>query len=170
MFPDVDQVGLGHGRPEDVVGPSLPRIPVDDEPRERIEEREGEPEELRDVPDGRLREGHRTSEGADLEAHDELPDRRADDGLEEGRVEEQEDAPEDAVHPGSPDVLDIQEGPEGREHPGEVDEVREDPLDPMDLERAIVANEVEAAHHERIPRFLSPVSLLKHPSSSSGGV
>src|SRR5213595_1738428 len=90
---------------------------------------------------------------SDLGAHDELPDRRADDCLEEGRVEEQEDAPEDAVHPGSPDVLDIQEGPEGREHRGEVDDVCEDPLDPVDLESPIVTDEVEAAHHERIPPF-----------------
>src|SRR5207247_3322692 len=111
MFPDVDQVGLGHGRPEDVVRPSLPRIPVDDEPRERIEEREGEPEEIRDVPDGRLREGHRTSEGADLEAHDELHGRPAEDGLEEGRVEEQEDAPEEAVHTGSAELMDKHQGP-----------------------------------------------------------
>src|SRR5437867_9704732 len=40
---DMDQMGLGHRGPEDLVGPPLSRISIDDETREGVEEREGEP-------------------------------------------------------------------------------------------------------------------------------
>src|SRR4030067_1811267 len=69
-----DQVGLRDGRPEDLVGPPLAGVALDEEPREGVEEREREPEQLGDVSDGRLRDGHGGAQGADLEAREESPD------------------------------------------------------------------------------------------------
>src|SRR5438309_617605 len=153
MFPDVDQMGLDYRGAEHVVGPTLPWIAVDDEAREGVQEREGEPEQFRDVPHDSLRHRHGPACRAHLESDDELSNRRAEDGLEKGGIHEEDDSSEDSVHPRSSDVLHVQEGPQRGKDGGQVDEVSNNPFDPMDLERAVVTDQVEAAHHERIPRL-----------------
>src|SRR2546426_9240917 len=78
----MDQMGRGHRGPEDFVEPPLRRIPIDDEARQCIEKREREPEELREVPHRGLGQAHRAAQRSDLEADDELADRRARDRLD----------------------------------------------------------------------------------------
>src|SRR5713226_6153179 len=151
MGADMDQMGLRHRCPEDLVGPSLPRISVDDEARERIEERECEPEELREVPHRGLGQAHRAAQRSDLEAADELAYRRARDRFGERRIAKQHHASSDPVHPGGPNAFEVEERPERREDRDEVEEERDHAFQPMDLERAVMPEQVETAHHERIP-------------------
>src|SRR2546422_6657446 len=160
---DMDQMGLGHRGPEDLVGPPLSRISIDDETREGVEEREGEPEQLREVPHRGFWQAHRPAKGSDLEAHDELPDGRASDRLREGRIGVQHDATGDAVDPRRPDAFEVQERPERGEDRDQVQEERDDSLQPVHLKRPVMPEEVETAHHERIPKSHRRTSLLKHP-------
>src|SRR6266581_452072 len=101
MLPDVDEMGLGDRGAEDVVGPTLPRIAVDHEAGEGVQEREGEPEQFWDVSHHGLRKRHRTAGRSHLEADNELSNRRAEDGLKKGGVDEEDDSSEDPVDPGS---------------------------------------------------------------------
>src|SRR3989449_6664232 len=148
---NVNQMGLRDRRPEDLAGPALPRIPFDDESEERVEERESEPEKLREVPNRRFGQAHRPAKGPDFEADDILPDRGACDRFGKRRVRVQRDAPHDPVDPRRPNVLEEEERPKRREDRDEVEEEGDHALQPMDLERAVVAEQVETAHHERIP-------------------
>src|SRR5205807_4687751 len=153
MFPDVNEMGLSDRGAEDVVGPTLPRIAIDHEAGQGVQEREGEPEQFRDVSHHGLRKCHGSADGSHLEADDELSNRGTEDRLEKGGVHEEDDSSEDPVHPGSSDALHVQERPERSEDGRQVDEIRDDAFDPVDLERAVVTDQVEAAHHERIPPF-----------------
>src|SRR5439155_21631087 len=45
----------------------------------------------------------------------------------------------------------------------EIPEERDDPLQPVDMERAVMPEQVETAHQERIPESHPRTSLLKHP-------
>src|SRR2546423_14693366 len=91
MFPDVDQMGLDYRGAEHVVGPTLPWIAVDDEAREGVQEREGEPEQFRDVPHDGLRHRHGPACRAQLESDIELSNRRAEDDLEKDGIHEEDD-------------------------------------------------------------------------------
>src|SRR5256714_13296852 len=153
MFPDVNEMGLSDRGAEDVVGPTPPRIAVDHEAGQGVQEREGEPEQFRDVSHHGLRKGHGSADGSHLEADDELSNRRAEDGFEKGGVHEEDDSPEDPVHPRSSDALHVQERPERSEDGRQVDEIGDAAFDPVDLEGAVVTDEVEAAYHQRIPPF-----------------
>src|SRR5439155_528611 len=98
--------------------------------------------------------------GSHLEADDELSNRCAEDGLEKGGVHEEKDPSEDPVHPGSSDALHVQEGPQRSEDGRQVDEIRDDAFDPVDLERAVVTDQVAAAvdptmaHGDEVQRVL----------------
>src|SRR5881628_959619 len=93
----MDQRGLRHRRSEDPVREALPRVPVDEESGDRVQEGEQEPEQLRDVPDCGLAEGHRADDGADLEADHRLPHRYPPKALRQRRVREEAEAGRDPI-------------------------------------------------------------------------
>src|SRR5438093_13777623 len=63
---DMDQMGLGHRGPEDLVGPPLSRISINDETRDGREKREGEPEQNMEVPHRSFLQAKRHVKGSDL--------------------------------------------------------------------------------------------------------
>src|SRR2546425_2534287 len=148
----MDRMARGPRGPEVLAGPRLRGTPTDDEARQCIDERELEPEEPREVPHRGLGQAHRAAQRSDLEADDELTDRRAADCLGERRVGKQQHASRDPVHPGGPHAFEVEEGPERGEDRDEVEEERDYPFQPMNLKRAVMPEEVETAHHERIPK------------------
>src|SRR3990170_5957794 len=164
----VDEGGLRDGRPKDLVGPSLAGIPFDEEARDRVEEGERIPEKLREVPDGRLRERHGPAEGPDLEAHDDLAQGPAEEGLPDGRVRIERDPPEDPEHLGPPLPLEKEDREDGGEHGDTIKDERDDALHPVDLEGPVVAEEVEPAHHECIPRLHGTSRYLKDARGPTG--
>jgi len=68
-----------------------------------------------------------------------------------------------AVDPRRPDAFEVEERPERGEDRDQVQEERDDSLQPMHLKRAVMPEEVETAHHERIPESHRRTSHLKHP-------
>ncbi|OLD89191.1 hypothetical protein AUG86_05090 [Euryarchaeota archaeon 13_1_20CM_4_64_14] len=147
------------GRASDAVEEALARIALRDTADDEVHQ-EQEPIDLRNVSDEAVHDVQVAVDRDDAETEEPLPDRRAEQGLEEHRVEEPDDAVQERGHV----PRQRHEGQREREqqinHSDDdcIDERSEEPADPVLLQGRIMSNQVNGRRHD------SPIRTRRYPT------